>query len=288
VPRDVCHTLADLAVAALLDEALLTPKPGLVDRRGSGAHTDLSLDLMLRSARSLHPTFVALAGVARGRQIDQVLREDLATIGREGEAAMYCATAGVNTHRGALWALGLLVAAVALADSAGSATQIAARAGAIARYPDRRAPPAAHSHGAAMRARHGVGGAPGEAAEGFPHVIEGGLPALRRARARGVPEPLAQLDALCAIMADLDDTCLLYRGGPAALALARDSAREILASGGVATRAGYAVLCRLDCALLACHASPGGSADLLAATLFLDRVEHSADAREVLDGEIVL
>jgi triphosphoribosyl-dephospho-CoA synthase len=283
-PREVCHWLAEQAVAALEDEALLTPKPGLVDRRGPGAHTDLNLDLLLRSARSLRPTFVALAGAAYGRRADQALRAELAAIGRAGEATMYQATAGVNTHRGALWALGLLVASGAMAHSAGSAGQIAARAGAIARYPDHRAPvEAAPSHGSRMRARYGVGGARGEAAAGFPHVIEAGLPALRRARARGVPEPSAWLDALLAIMADLEDTCLLYRGGRAALTLAHDGAREILAAGGVSTPRGYGALCRLDQALLACHASPGGSADLLAATLFLDRVERNADIADNAD-----
>ncbi|MGO4332204.1 triphosphoribosyl-dephospho-CoA synthase, partial [Cupriavidus sp. M-11] len=104
--------LADLAVAALIDEAALSPKPGLVDSRGNGAHDDLSLALMCRSARALHPAFAAMA--AAGLQAAQpgvALREQLGALGREAEAAMMRATGGVNTHRGAIWSLGLLLGA---------------------------------------------------------------------------------------------------------------------------------------------------------------------------------
>jgi triphosphoribosyl-dephospho-CoA synthase len=280
-----CIVLADLAVAVLQEEALLTPKPALVDARGPGAHTDLSLDLLLRSAQSLHGTFMALALAARGRRADQVLREDLAAIGREGEAAMLDATSGVNSHRGALWALGLLVASAAMGPPTEPAQRIAARAGAIARYSDRHAPIlVAHSHGARVRERYGVSGASGEAQCGFPHVITLGLPALRHARTQGVPEPYARLDALLAIMASLEDTCLLYRGGMTALDLARNGAHAIITRGGTSTPSGYAALGRLDRALVARNASPGGSADLLAATLFLDRLERNADGADNADG----
>jgi triphosphoribosyl-dephospho-CoA synthetase len=98
--------LADLAVDALIDEADLSPKPGLVDRRGSGAHTDLHLGLMHASALALWPSFKAMAEAAQHRgAIGLQLREDVGRIGREGEAEMLRVTGGVNTHRGAIWAL---------------------------------------------------------------------------------------------------------------------------------------------------------------------------------------
>ncbi|HBT4704474.1 TPA: triphosphoribosyl-dephospho-CoA synthase MdcB, partial [Klebsiella quasipneumoniae subsp. similipneumoniae] len=106
--------LADTASACLIDEARLSPKPGLVDSRGSGAHQDLTLALMERSARSLQPTFHALAQQSWRRPADIALRETVGRLGREGEAQMMQATGGVNTHRGAIWALGLLVSAVAM------------------------------------------------------------------------------------------------------------------------------------------------------------------------------
>jgi triphosphoribosyl-dephospho-CoA synthase len=260
--------LADLAVEVLIAEALLTPKPALVDRRGSGAHDDLNLSVLLRSARSLHGMFLRMALLAAGREPDRLLREELALLGRAGECDMLAATGGSNAHRGAIWALGLLVAALALRGGATS-DEVAAQAGRIAAFPDRYAPPRG-THGASVCRRYGVRGARGEASAGFPHVVNIGLPALRAARARGAGESCARIDALMAIMASLDDTCLLHRGGMPALHAAQGGARAVLAAGGSSTAAGRQALLRLDADLLAHRASPGGCADLLAACLFLD------------------
>jgi triphosphoribosyl-dephospho-CoA synthase len=262
--------LADLAVDALIAEALLTPKPALVDRRGSGAHRDLNLDRMLRSARALREGFYRMAIAACGRDVDVGLREQLARIGRAAERRMLMATGGANSHRGAIWVLGLLVAAKAMSTADSRAADIAATAARIARTPDRWAP-AADSHGQRVCRRYCVGGARGEAMAGFPHVIEVGLPALRNARRQGANESCAQLDALMAIMSSLDDTCLLYRGGRAALETAQRGARAMLEAGGAATREGWRSLLQLDGQLVAMNASPGGCADLLAACIFLDR-----------------
>ena len=106
--------LARTATQCLIDEARLSPKPGLVDSRGNGAHHDLSLALMERSAHSLTPTFQALAQQSWQRPADIALRQTVGRLGREGERQMMAATDGVNTHRGAIWALGLLVSAVAM------------------------------------------------------------------------------------------------------------------------------------------------------------------------------
>ena len=82
------------AVAALLEEVRLTPKPALVDQRGSGAHHDLDLALMTRSAHALGPTFEALAAVSSGAVVSQALRERLGRLGRTGERTMLAATGG--------------------------------------------------------------------------------------------------------------------------------------------------------------------------------------------------
>ena len=86
--------LAHTASACLIDEARLSPKPGLVDSRGNGAHQDLNLALMERSARSLQPTFHALAEQSWRRPADIALRETVGRLGREGEAQMMLATGG--------------------------------------------------------------------------------------------------------------------------------------------------------------------------------------------------
>ncbi|MHB8477619.1 MAG: triphosphoribosyl-dephospho-CoA synthase [Steroidobacteraceae bacterium] len=272
--------LADRAVEVLIAEALLTPKPALVDRRGPGAHRDLDLPRLLRSARSLHGAFLQMAVCAADREPDQTLRERLALIGRAGERDMLAATGGSNAHRGAIWVIGLLVAASAGSHPATGACEVAARAGRLAALPDRYAPPQ-DSHGARVCRRYGVAGARGEACAGFPHVVNVGLPALRAARTIGAGETCARLDALMAIMASLDDTCLLHRGGLPALEAAQRGARAVLAAGGSSAAAGWDALLRLDADLLARDASPGGCADLLAACLFLDRAPGWSATRHV-------
>lgn len=276
--QDSCpdSQLAHYAVTALIDEAELTPKPALVDRRGSGAHRDLDLAIMRRSAHALEPTFAALARTARRRgEPSALLRTELAQIGRAGEQDMLRATGGSNAHRGAIWIVGLLVAGASFADAALrlDPSAICRRAAQIACFPDRFAA-ATDSHGERARQRYQVGGARREAQEGFPHVIAVGLPALIAARERGIAEDAARVDALLSIMASLDDTCLLHRAGLAGLHAGQHGARRVLQAGGSSTRAGRDALAALERDLLSLNASPGGAADLLAATLFLDMLAH--------------
>lgn len=262
--------LADLAVEALIDEADLSPKPGLVDRRDNGAHHDMTLALMHASALALWPCLRQMAEAAQALgSVSQALRASLGRIGREGEAAMLAATGGVNTHRGAIWALGLLVASRALASRADAVT-LAARAGRIALLDDP-ATLAHDSHGQQVRRRYGSGGAREQAQQGFPAVIGHGLPQLRRSRANGASEAHARLDALLAIMAVLSDTCVLWRAGPQGLHAVQQGARAVLDAGGSGSLGGRRQLRALDARLLRLNASPGGAADLLAACLFLDK-----------------
>src|SRR5215210_2551060 len=132
--------VAELAVRSLVEEAELTPKPALVDRRGGGAHDDMDLEMLRRSAYALRPTFGALATRAHRCAPSRRLREELAAIGRRGEETMFAVTRGVNTHRGAIWALGLLAAAATMAPPEAPPADIAAVAGQVAVFPDRYAP----------------------------------------------------------------------------------------------------------------------------------------------------
>jgi triphosphoribosyl-dephospho-CoA synthase len=243
-----------------------------VDRRGNGAHDDLDLDRLRRSARSLQDGFADMARAAAVEKWPLRLREQIGRIGRDMERRMLMATDSSNAHRGAIWALGLLVTAAAQRRSERNAARIAAGAAALARLPDQFAP-CPLSNGEQVRSRYGATGARGEAQAAFPHATGIGLPTLRAARDRGVPEDCARLDALMAIMASLEDTCLLHRGGPAALQAAKRGALAVLAAGGTAAPGGMERLHRLHADLMALWASPGGSADLLGVTLFLDHLE---------------
>jgi triphosphoribosyl-dephospho-CoA synthase len=303
-PLDPCTLLATLARQALIAEAELTPKPGLVDRRGSGAHTDLSLALMRRSAFAIEPFIRLMAFQSMNEGPSPRLRATLAATGRAAERAMLEATNGSNTHKGAIWTLGLLAAAtgrdelplIRRRDNAThklNAKDIAKTAGLIASFKDpyesaptapasagptpnakRRTPNARLSHGQIVAQKFGVPGARGEAVSGFPHIIEVGLPMLHLRRGAGAPEPIARLDALLAIMARLTDTCLLYRGGKPAIQAAQQGAAAVISAGGAGTSRGREQLFALDQRLLELGVSPGGSADLLAGTLFLDAIER--------------
>ena len=265
-------SIADLAVAALRAEADLTPKPGLVDRRGSGAHIDMDLVMLHASAESLRAAFAECAMAAMQLAPGPELRAWLGEIGRAGERAMLAATGGVNTHRGALWALGLLSAGATLGGGLAGAVDVAARLAAI---PDRHTT-ATTSHGALARLRYGVSGAAGEAQAGFPHVCLHALPALRAARLSGADEGTACLEALLSLMATLDDTCLLHRGGSVGLSAVQAGAQAVVDAGGFRTPEGRRRFTALDDMCLTQRLSPGGSGDLLSATVFL----HTLDERE--------
>lgn len=272
-PTTLSEHLANLAVDALIDEADLSPKPALVDRRGQGAHHDLHLGLMHASALSLWPAFKEMAeAAATFGSIGQPLREAVGCIGREGEMAMLRTTDGVNTHRGAIWALGLLVTAAALEPQDHSPAGLGQRAGQLALIEDRQVI-AQPSHGQQVARQYGALGAKQQAQLGFPAVMQLGLPQLQRSRANAGGEQNARLDALLAIMTQLSDTCVLYRAGKAGLAAMQQGAQQVLDAGGSASLAGRRCLHALDQQLVQLNASPGGAADLLAACLFIDSLQ---------------
>jgi triphosphoribosyl-dephospho-CoA synthase len=268
--------LASLAVKALVEEAELTPKPALVDSRGPGAQTDLSLSLMRRSAQCLAPFFELMALTSLEQIPTQTLREELGTIGRWAEHAVLGCTGQVNAYREAIWSLGILVSAAAM--GAASPEAIVETARQLACLPDSNAPKQQSQHLQAT-GQYIVSGARSEARAGFPSVIAAGLPRLRLSRQVDDSETLARLNALLAIMTRLDDPCLLDRGGPAALKTAQDGAASILAAGGVATSEGWRLLKQLDCDLLILKGCPEGSADMLSATIFIDYVSRNEESK---------
>lgn len=248
--RGAAESLGNLAVEALIAEVDLTPKPGLVDRRNNGAHRDMDRELFHRSARALEPYFRRAAELGMERPDCMAA---LQSAGRAAEGAMLEATGGVNTHRGAVYACGILTAALGSVLVRGG--DVLETAASLARAGT---PPSGDSHGGAALRRYGAAGARGEALAGFPHV--------RRAAAVLAAEgPHA---ALLKLLAEVEDTNLLHRGGPEGLRFVREQAADIL-SGPAADRAPR--LEALDDACIARNLSPGGSADLLAAAMLLEK-----------------
>ncbi|MGU3362746.1 triphosphoribosyl-dephospho-CoA synthase MdcB [Methylobacterium sp. M6A4_1b] len=263
--------IARLATQCLRLELATYPKPGLVSHVDCGSHSDMDADTFRASASALEPFFADLAAAGSTGAAMAELRR----IGLAAEAAMRAATGGVNTHRGAIFGLGLLSAAAGALGPCPAAGSLGAHV--REHYADAilDGPELLHAPGARARRRHGVGGAPAEAAAGFPTLYAIGLPALRRARARR-PEPpeAARVEACLALIARLEDTNLLHRGGSEGFAFARARAARLLAEGGVARDDWFARAEALHRAFVARRLSPGGAADLLAMTLFVDAWER--------------
>ncbi|MER5184410.1 triphosphoribosyl-dephospho-CoA synthase [Streptomyces sp. NPDC002896] len=257
------EALAAAAVDALIEQLRLTPKPGLPDARDLEAlATRQDLSALRWSAKALAPGLAAMAAAARRiGEPGRALREELGAIGRATERSARLAGAG---HRGALWTLGLLVAAAALEPRA-VPRDIMATAKRIAAHPDRRAP-RRPSVGSTVSAKYGAAGARGEARAGFPHVRRASE-ALARAGADG---PYSRLDALLTVMSTLQDTGLLYTAGPHGLRRVQAGAREVLEAGGTATDEGRAALVEFDAGLRDDDLHPRGSGGLLAGALFLN------------------
>lgn len=268
-----CAAIAARAARCLLLELETWPKPGLVSHIDSGSHADMDADTFRASAAAIEPYFRALADA--GTSLCGMDR--LRVIGLEAEAAMLAATSGVNTHRGAIFGLGLLCAAAG-ARAAGQTDPSLSLGKTVTQLWSASiidGPVLLHSHGTKARRRFGAGGARMEAAQGFPSVYEVGLPALQRAALYAPNDPEAQrVEACFALIGALEDTNLLHRGGVAGLRFARRVARKFLDEGGVG-RPGWRDDARsVHESFVARWLSPGGAADLLAMTLFVEAQER--------------
>nr|WP_319536677.1 triphosphoribosyl-dephospho-CoA synthase [uncultured Vibrio sp.] len=266
-----------LARDALVAEVMLSPKPGLVDQWNTGSHRDLTVELMVRSANCLASYFAQMAAEGQRYQPHQskdsllALRESIGRIGRDAESQMMKVTNNVNTHRGAIWALGLLATSAGMQPDNATPNDLCALAGRIACLPDQFAKQT-WSKGLKATRQYQINGAREQAQNGFPAIVDIALPALISSRQHSNSEPHAQLDALVALMANLTDTCVLSRAGIRGLTLMQHGAHDIILAGGASTELGFNKLIKLNKDMVAINASPGGAADLLAATLFIDSI----------------
>lgn len=291
--------VSQLATSALEREVMLTPKPGLVDTHTIGAHDDMDVSTFFASASALSPHFVACArlGLTQPAHLaSPMFIERLRAIGRDGETAMFAATGGVNTHKGANYSFSLVLAATGMELAAGASLPFgpAASARVLSRTADigrailaqdlgqlrgrdagRSASGGRHlSHGERLFLERGVTGVRGESAAGYPVLAECVLPYLRT-RAGAEPNDTL-LRATLLIMATLEDTNLLHRGGPDGLAWVRKQARRVWEadfSHDELVRA----LSELDAALTKRNLSPGGTADMLSLGIYFAMLEGLLD-----------
>lgn len=262
------------AINALYQELATYPKPGLVSPVDNGSHDDMDAGLFFRSLFSLRFYFRDIA--AAGMRNDSFA--DLRTMGLTAEKRMMQVTLGINTHRGAIFNLGLLAAAAGkmLAGrqslgQAGLGATIRDTWGEEIRWHGQSL--SRLSHGRQVSWRFGVGGAVQEASAGFPHVFEVGLPALQECLDGGNDLNGAAVQCLFRLMATLPDTNLLYRGGEEGLRFVQHSAGSFLAAGGINRPGWQARAVHVHRQLVGLNLSPGGSADLLAAVLFVNYLQ---------------
>lgn len=276
------HRLGRLAVASLHAELSCSPKPGLVTPFSRGSHHDMDVATFMRSLFALRGYFTAVA--AQGARAPDF--EPLRALGLAAEARMLAATGGVNTHRGAIFSLGLLVAGAARLEvryGRPACADEVCRAVSDWQQPLLGAPLDPLSPGQRACRAHGIEGVREQAARGFPLLREVAVPALRDARLQGSDEEAARVHALMSLVAVTDDLNLLHRGGMAGLRLAQAQAARFLAQGSVQQPDWRAQVARISRRFEARRLSPGGSADLLACALFL-LAQQSADGATRLHG----
>lgn len=288
---DFCsEVLAGAAYGALLSELYTTPKPGLVDLNNSGAHSDMDVELFEKSAAALLPYFKDAALMGIGGCSMAKLRER----GIAAEKTMFAATGGVNTHKGMVYSMGLLLAGMGHVLSAGPGRDAAlsaqslnhhgTAASSVESVPVHAAIRYAASlaagdsdemlaksqqnpstNGAFVLKNYGATGATGHAAAGFPDAVYCFERLMHYSESPGGSEAGAL--ALACSMARLDDTNLLHRGGPEALEYVKERASNINAMPSYEDR--IAALSELDTEMIEKNLSPGGSADMLALAYLL-------------------
>jgi triphosphoribosyl-dephospho-CoA synthase len=274
--------IARLAHGALIREVWLTPKPGLVDRRNTGSHCDMGLDTFLASAQAIRPWFakfflrgMATADLPADRVLPQLRPEGILC-----ERDMFGATGGVNTHKGSVFAFGLLCGAVGRClgqgrpinhqDVCDDVALICAHLVEAELDGAKRAATA----GEQLFKRYGLTGARGEAASGFATVRAQSLPVYLAVESETGSEQCALFAAFLQLLATNQDTNLVARGGLEGLAYVQERASRILEEGGVHAPDFIAKMAAFDDALIERNLSPGGSADLLAVTWFLARLNE--------------
>ncbi len=275
------ETVGRLALTALLYEVSAAPKPGLVYPDSRGAHTDMDYLTFLSSGAALGPWFTEFARLGyrhRGEASD--LLPVLRKAGIAAEQDMFAATGGVNTHKGLIFSMGLLCAAAGRLLAAGrspgprscaeSAAEIAKGIGA-SDFGRRETPGLGQTEttGERLFREYGVRGIRGEAEDGFPSVILLALPRLRKRLEEGMSWNNAMVDTLLTLCTRVEDTNVLGRAGRGGLDFLRTTAGHVLGLGGLATEAGKAAARDMDVSLIRRNISPGGCADLLALTVFL-------------------
>lgn len=272
--EDQSRAIGALAAKAMLYEVCTTPKPGLVDRLGCGSHSDMDIFTFMASTAALQPylTQCALAGMETAERHAEETFARLRFLGKQAERTMLEATGGVNTHKGAVFTMGVLCAAVGRLDQEDRSdpekvlAQCAAMCHGLTKELEGVTEETAVTVGQKLYAQYGITGIRGQAEAGFPAVLHTGLPVLEEGVLAGFSLERAGCGALLAMLTACADTNLIARSD-------RDTAKAITRQVALLLAKNrypdQTALEELDALFVEKNLSPGGTADLLAATYFL-------------------
>lgn len=276
------HKVKRCIEKALLGEVMTTPKPGLVDLKDSGAHKDMDFHTFEKSTYAISPYLAGMfdEGYSWGglpEQLFSIIRE----IGIQAETAMFRATKGVNTHKGIIFTMGILSASAGylyqnqkhlktddileIAKKMTRQTMKEEFEKMLQREPV--------THGEILFHKYGEKGIRGQAEEGFPIIRDIAYPVLKQQREKQCSFSAANLNVLLSVMCKLVDTNVLTRSDQNGLLWVQQEAESIVKMGGAATQEGYQALIQMNQECILRNISPGGAADILAATLFLEQLE---------------
>lgn len=264
------RVIVDNAIKALIHEAALTPKPGLVDALDTGAHTDMDFTLFIESAFSFRDSFEAYYLAGYQNQNDPIhVFNTIRQIGIMAENKMFETTHNVNTHKGANFSFGIVLAAIGACDALQTPSLndvVAYIKRMTCGLTSRELYNLEHftTHGERMFKEYGILGIRGEVEHGFPLITDYALPYLKNHSEHPIKERL--LGTLLVLMVHNDDSNILKRGGIDALDFAKHEASRILALSPVCFESEITLL---NQQFIEKNLSPGGSADLLALTIFL-------------------
>ncbi|MDO5028459.1 MAG: triphosphoribosyl-dephospho-CoA synthase CitG [Bacillota bacterium] len=266
-----------LAQKALLYEVLLSPKPGLVDTINTGSHKDMDLFTFVDSIVSLDMFFYKWTqiGFESTSKTYENIFPDLRASGLQAEKAMYTATAGVNTHKGAIFIFALLCGAIGSLKKENkilTVDNICNRAGEISKniLKDFEILDQDNSltYGCRQYLDHGLLGARGEAYLGFPSIKKA-YKVIEESVDKGLDEKLALGNGLIELMTFVLDSNIIGRKGREAADFVKERAQEIKALAAYASDQGLKKIYETDRVFIEMNISPGGCADLAAASLFI-------------------
>ncbi len=266
---------------AIMLEVCTHPKPGLVTRMTTGSHNDMSIMTFAMSSAVLSRAFYELQDIGMAHTGDaKELFGKVRAYGRNAEKELLAVTKGVNTQRGILFAGGILSAAAGFAIKYGLAkTQLVdvvkmMTSGLVREELETAKEKTDLTAGERLYRRYGITGIRGEVENGFPSVLNKGLPALREAFAGGADLNSALVHTLIALMTVVEDSNVLWRTDVATAEEVKQTAKQIMLLGSVFTDAGKNALQEAEKYFIHKRISPGGSADLLSVTIGLYLLEN--------------